>query len=81
MASIKQYSLNKNLAWNAAGYGIILVAVLFFIFTIRPGHHWGGDFSLYIAHAINVATGQPYADTGVVYNPCNPCLSPKSLAF
>jgi hypothetical protein len=78
MASIKQYSLNKNLAWNAAGYGIILVAVLFFIFTIRPGHNWGGDFALYIAHAINISSGQPYSDTGFIYNPNDPFLSPRS---
>ena len=78
MASIKQYSLNKNLAWNAAGYGIILVAVLFFIFTIRPGHDWGGDFGLYIQHAINIATGAPYADSGFVLNPKNLFLSPHA---
>jgi len=31
--------------------------------TIRPGHDWGGDFSQYIAHARNLATGRPYLET------------------
>lgn len=34
--------------------------------TIRPGHNWGGDFSLYIAHAKNLVTGQPYNQTSYI---------------
>jgi hypothetical protein len=57
---------------------VIISAVVFFILTIRSGQGWGGDFALYIAHAINITTGQPYTDTGYVFNPNNPFLSPRS---
>ncbi len=46
--------------------------------TLRGGHEWGDDFSLYVAHARNLAEGSPYADTGYVYNPHYPHLSPRS---
>ncbi len=39
------------------------------LLTIRAGHDWGDDFSLYIHHAKNIVEGQPYADTGYLYNP------------
>lgn len=57
---------------------IVASAIIFYLFTIRPGNDWGGDFALYIAHAKNIATGHPYADTGYVYNPNEPFLSPRS---
>jgi 4-amino-4-deoxy-L-arabinose transferase-like glycosyltransferase len=46
--------------------------------TLRDGHDWGGDFSLYIMHAGNVARGQPYAATPFVYNPAAPYHSPRA---
>ncbi|MGH7226552.1 MAG: hypothetical protein ACRELF_25320, partial [Gemmataceae bacterium] len=46
--------------------------------TLRDGQEWGDDFSLYVAHARNIAEGRPYADTGYVYNPANPVLSPRA---
>jgi hypothetical protein len=46
--------------------------------TLRQGQEWGDDFSLYVAHARNLTEGRPYADTGYVYNPANPVLSPRS---
>jgi hypothetical protein len=46
--------------------------------TLRAGHEWGDDFSLYVAHARNLAEGRPYADTGYVYNPQNAVVSPRS---
>src|SRR4051812_42341810 len=46
--------------------------------TLRPGHEWGDDFSLYVAHARNLAEGRPYADTGYLYNPNFPSLSPRT---
>ncbi|GMQ88737.1 MAG: hypothetical protein BMS9Abin09_0171 [Gammaproteobacteria bacterium] len=57
---------------------LIGVAALFYVLTIRAGHTWGGDFALYIAHAKNIATGQPYADTGVIYNTNIPSMSPST---
>lgn len=46
--------------------------------TLRDGQDWGDDFSLYVAHARNLAEGRPYAETGYVYNPANPVLSPRT---
>lgn len=61
-----------------AAYLLIAIATIFLVITIQPGHDWGGDFALYIAHAKNIAIGHPYADTGFVYNPNDPFLSPRS---
>ena len=57
-----------------------LIAVLggVHLVTLRDGQEWGDDFSLYVAHARNLAEGRPYADTGYVYNPANPILSPRT---
>ena len=38
----------------------VLLGLLYFS-TIRPGHDWGGDFSVYIAQARQFATGIPYS--------------------
>jgi hypothetical protein len=48
---------------------LILAVGLFYLSTIRPGHNWGDDFSMYIHHARNIVEGKPYADTGYVHNP------------
>ncbi len=48
---------------------IILSSTIFFLFSIKQGHNWGGDFALYISHAKNIALGLPYRDTGYIYNP------------
>lgn len=45
---------------------------------LRDGQEWGDDFSLYVGHARNIAEGRPYADTGYVYNPAHPILSPRT---
>jgi len=49
-----------------------------YITTIREGHNWGGDFSMYIHHAKNIAEGKSYQDTGYLYNPLNPSIGPKT---
>jgi hypothetical protein len=46
--------------------------------TLRDGQEWGDDFSLYVAHARNMAEGRPYADTGYIYNLNNPVVSPRA---
>jgi hypothetical protein len=48
---------------------IILSIGLFYLLTIRSGHAWGDDFSMYIYHAKNLAEGAPYGQTGYIYNP------------
>lgn len=41
---------------------VALTVLVCWILTFRAyGHDWGGDFSLYIAHARNIAQGRPYA--------------------
>ncbi len=48
------------------------------LLTIRAGHDWGDDFSLYVHHAKNIVEGRPYAETGYIYNPSLPVLSPRT---
>lgn len=48
--------------------GLLFVGLVYFS-TVRPGHDWGGDFSMYIAHARNLASGKPYRDTGYLTDP------------
>ena len=50
---------------------------IFYLATIRDGHDWGDDFSMYIRHAQNIARGEPYAQTGYIYNPLNPAVGPR----
>ena len=49
----------------------------FHVVTLREGHDWGDDFSMYIHHAENLANGLPYAETGYIYNPHNPSIGPR----
>ncbi len=55
---------------------MILFIGIFYLTTIRQGHNWGDDFSMYIKHAINICEGKPYQETGYIYIPSR--LSPKS---
>ncbi len=57
---------------------VVAVVASFFLATLRDGHEWGGDFSQYISHAKNIASGRPYADTGYVYNPIHPEIGPRA---
>ena len=57
-------------------YLVIVIAIAFNVLTIRGGHQWNGDFALYVAHAKNIAMGLPYAETGHIYNPNAPLISP-----
>jgi 4-amino-4-deoxy-L-arabinose transferase-like glycosyltransferase len=54
-----------------------LLIGMFYLATIREGHDWGDDFSMYIRHAQNIARGEPYAETGYIYNPQNPDIGPR----
>src|SRR5690349_10751607 len=57
---------------------VIGVVGVFYLSTIRAGHYWGDDFSLYIHHAKNIVEGIGYADTGYIYDPFFPEFSPKT---
>jgi hypothetical protein len=58
--------------------GLIGVVGGIHLATLRDGQEWGDDFSLYVAHARNIAEGRPYADTGYIYNPADAVLSPRT---
>ncbi len=69
--------------WFSAGRGFLVALLLFtvgdfYVQTIRPGHRWAGDFSLYVRHAHNLVKGQPYSDTRFIVNPHFPTYSPKA---
>jgi hypothetical protein len=51
---------------------VLVIAGTFHFVTIRAGHDWGDDFSMYILHARNLVEGRAYLDTGYIFNPRNP---------
>jgi len=51
---------------------VILLAGLFCLATIREGHDWGGDFSMYILQAKGLVEGLGFGDTGFILNPNYP---------
>ena len=57
---------------------LVLIIGLFYLTTIREGHRWAGDFSMYIHHAKNIVEGKPFGETGYIYNPHYPQLGPKT---
>ena len=61
---------------SAAALCALLIGA-FYLATLREGHDWGDDFSLYISHAQNIVRGEPYAETGYIYNPLNPAVGPR----
>ena len=63
---------------NLLVLGVIALVGVVQLATLRAGHEWGDDFSLYVAHARNLAEGRAYADTGYIFNPHYPSLSPRA---
>ena len=55
----------------------ITITSIFYFASIRPGHNWGGDFSMYIHHTKNIVEDIPYQETGYIYNENYPALSPR----
>ncbi len=55
---------------------LVLIILAFHLSLIRGDHDWGGDFSMYILHARNIAEGRPYADTGYIFNPSLKVIGP-----
>lgn len=58
--------------------GLIVLIGAGYLGTLRAGHEWGDDFCLYLRHARNLVEGADYADTGYIYNPAFPSLSPRT---
>jgi hypothetical protein len=57
---------------------LIAAVGLFYILTIREGHDWGDDFSMYIQHAKNILAWNDYGNTGYIANPSFTTYSPRS---
>ena len=57
---------------------LALIAAVLLLTLRRDGHDWGGDFSLYISHARNLAEGRPYAATGYIPDPYFGSHSPNT---
>lgn len=55
---------------------MILAIGVFFLATIRQGHEWGDDFSMYIQHAKNISQGLSYRHGGYLY--CPPYVGPDA---
>ena len=62
--------LTAAVTLGVATYAIIAIV------SLNDGHSWGGDFSLYIEHAINIAIDRPYTETGYIPNQLYQFLSP-----
>jgi hypothetical protein len=58
--------------------GLILAAAVFYLLQLHNGHDWGGDFSMYIHHAVNLVKGIPYSQTGYIYNPDTASYGPQA---
>ena len=56
----------------------ILIISVAWLITFRGGHDWGGDFSLYIAHARNIAEGRNYNAVNFVVVHDSPLQSPPA---
>lgn len=59
---------------------LIFSAVALAIFsTIRPQEMFsGGDYALYIMHALNLSSFSSYADTNYIHNAANSIISPRA---
>ena len=51
---------NSNILQLGVVTAIIAIVAAFYILTIRAGHDWGDDFSMYIHHAVNIVEGKDY---------------------
>jgi hypothetical protein len=69
-ASLGGYLRSSHQRMTALASLLVIVLVgVFYLSTMRSGHDWGDDFSMYILHARNIALGRDYTNTGFIYNP------------
>jgi hypothetical protein len=61
-----------------AAFAVVAAIAVFHVATVREGHAWGDDFSLYILHARNIAGGVPYAQTGYIFNERMSLIGPET---
>ncbi len=57
---------------------IVLGVGGFYLLTIRDGHDWGGDFSMFLQHAENISSGRPYAETPFVPHEASEIVGPPA---
>mgnify|MGYP000240499804 CR=1 FL=1 len=74
-------SRSESVSTSAAGvdrmvWVVVLTIGVFYLLTIRQGHNWGDDFSMYIQHALNITHGERYNATSYLYYP--PYIGPDS---
>ncbi|MEM6335520.1 MAG: hypothetical protein AAF752_03080, partial [Bacteroidota bacterium] len=60
----------KHAVWI---WGLLGAAALLYLVTLRAGHR-AGDFAMFLMHAQNLVTGQPYAETAFLWNPLSPSV-------
>ena len=70
-------TVNDKDGWKVP-LGIAFIIVLFYALTLREGHNWGGDFAMYIIHAINIVEGLPYDQSGHIINRERLLIGPKA---
>jgi len=78
LESKKEPDMSKRLRPWFLVAAILTTVGAIHLLTLRPGHDWGGDFSLYVHHAKNLAEGTPYAETGYLYNPAYATIGPPT---
>jgi hypothetical protein len=69
----------SNTRRNVIIVSIIALIGIFHLLTLREGHCWGGDFSMYIQHAKNIVEGTEYRNTGYLYNYRYSTLGPETF--
>jgi len=67
-STVNKESHDRSFRWALLA---ILVIGVFYFATIQSGQGWGDDFAMYIRHAMNIADGLPYDQTGYIPNPRN----------
>lgn len=79
--SFNDLSRGESVSTSTTGFNrmiwvVVLTIGVFYLLTIRQGHNWGDDFSMYIQHAINITQGARYNATPYLYYP--PYIGPDS---
>jgi hypothetical protein len=73
----KRYVMT-NTRFTAIIAATIVIVGIFYTATIREGHNWGDDFSMYIRHAKNIVEGIRYENTGYILDPQFATVGPET---
>lgn len=65
LSKLNAIQMSEKQWWKPVTLGVVFIL---WVVTETSGHNWGGDFSQYIYHAINLVEGRPYADIGYIHN-------------